>query len=171
MERFCVGESGAFDELFRRHAKVVHAFVYRLSGSAAAADDLTQTTFLSVVRARSRFRKGAAFKPWLYAIAANAARDLRRRRRDESTEDGGVPQNLAAETAEPADPGMEKAVRAALLKLPSKFREVIVLHRYENLSFGEIAEALEIPIGTAKIRAHRGYEQLRESLRGVWEAS
>ena len=113
MERFCAGDSGAFDELFRRHAGTVHAFLTRLSGNRAAADDLTQTTFFSLVRARARFRKGAAFRPWLYAIAANAARDLRRRRRDEATDDGAVPSNLQAEVAEPADPGLERAVRAA----------------------------------------------------------
>jgi RNA polymerase sigma factor (sigma-70 family) len=169
MERFCSGDSGAFDALFRRHAKMVHAFLTRLSGTKAAADDLTQTAFLSVVRARARFRRGAAFKPWLYAIAANAARDLRRRRRDESTEDGEVAANLAAESPEPRDTGLENAVRSALTRLPEKYRETIVLHRYEGLSFTEIAEVLDVPVGTAKIRAHRGYEQLREMLRGVWE--
>ncbi|MGV3620886.1 MAG: RNA polymerase sigma factor, partial [Archangium sp.] len=74
MERFIDGDQRAFDALFTRHAGTMRSYLQRLTGSAAAADDLTQATFVSVVKGRGRFQRGARVKPWLYAIATNAAR-------------------------------------------------------------------------------------------------
>lgn len=93
MEAFRGGDAQAFDALFRRHAPLVRGYLLRLvMGDHAQADDLVQATFLSVVRARGRFLRGARFKPWLYAIATNAARDARRRRKLEAvTDDGSLP--------------------------------------------------------------------------------
>ena len=166
MLRFCDGDTRAFDALFARHAAPVRGYLHRVTGSRASADDLTQTTFLSVVKARGRFEREAAFKPWLYAIATNAARDLHRRRR---------PEQLAAEpevteTVEPAvrDAGLERHVRDALVRLPEAQRSAIVMHRFEGLSFAEIAVALGVSEGAVKVRAHRGYQRLRELLKGVW---
>ena len=82
MERFLGGDTSAFDALFLRYAVRVHAYLRRMVGTTTA-DDLTQTTFLSVVRSRDRFQRGARFRPWLYAIASNAARDFVRRARFE----------------------------------------------------------------------------------------
>src|SRR5687767_6008995 len=92
MERFCLGEEAAFDALFGRYHQAIHAFLTRLVKSPTSAQDLTQATFLSVVRARGRFQKGARFKPWLYAIATNAARDQLRRKVEELTPEGELPQ-------------------------------------------------------------------------------
>lgn len=166
MERFIEGDAGAFDALFRRHAAPVRGFLFRLLGSPAAADDVTQVTFLSVVRARGRFERGARFKPWLYAIAANAARDLHRRRRpEELVAPEELPQASAeASGPEPRDAGLEKLVRAALAQLPEGQREVIAMHRFQELSFAEIGDALGITETAAKVRAHRGYVRLRELL-------
>ena len=66
------------------------------------------------------------------------------------------------------DPGLEKAVRAALAQLPDAQREAILLHRFEGLSFAEIAEHVGLTESAVKVRAHRGYERLRELLKGVW---
>jgi len=166
MLRFCDGDVKAFDVLFARHAGAVRAYLHRVSGSAAAADDLTQATFLSVVKARGRYVRGAAFKPWLFAIATNAARDLHRRRRGEELS----AEPAAVETVDPKvrDAGLERQVREALVKLPEPQREAILLHRFEGMSFAEIAEAVGVSEGAVKVRAHRGYERLRELLRGVW---
>ena len=141
----------------------------RSASGKPAADDLTQAAFLSLVKARERFRAGARFKPWLYAIALNAARDWRRRHREVLTREGTLPTTLAAEPASQSDAGLEKAVRAALNELPANQREAILLHRYEGLSFAEVAEALGASETAVKVRAHRGYERLRVKLRGLWE--
>jgi RNA polymerase sigma-70 factor (ECF subfamily) len=169
MERFSHGDSAALDALFRRHSGAVHGYLRRLTGSPALAEDLVQQTFISVVRGRGRYQKGAKFKPWLYAIATNAARDSHRRGRFERvTADGTVG---ASETVDPIekDEGLNRQVQAALAQLPGPQREAIVLHRFEGLSFGEIAQATGLSESAVKVRAHRGYEKLRELLKGLWK--
>ncbi|MBX7100079.1 MAG: RNA polymerase sigma factor [Myxococcaceae bacterium] len=164
MERFCAGDSQAFDALFARHAGAVRGFLRRLTQSEAAADDLTQLTFLSLVRARGRFLAGARFKPWLYAIAANAAKDHRRRGAHETLPgDDALPVQVA-DAAPVRDLGLEKRVREALEQLPEAQREAILLHRFQGLSFAEIAEQAGVTESAVKVRAHRGYERLRELL-------
>lgn len=166
MARFCEGDSAAFDALFQRYARPVHGYLARLSGSAATADDLVQHTFLSLVRARGRFQAGSRFKPWLYAIATNAARDYQRRgkRPEELTEEGELPATLAADTPGPRDAGLERAVQTALERLPEGQRLPIIMHRFEGMGFAEIAEVLGLTESAVKVRAHRGYARLRELL-------
>ena len=169
MERFLGGETAAFDTLFARHGGRVNAFLRRMVGPAAA-DDLTQATFLSVVRSRDRFQRGARFRPWLYAIAGNAARDhVRRARFEQPSDSGELPEQV---TAPPLpDPALERAVHRALAALPPAQREAIVLHRFEGLSFGEIAETLGLSESAVKVRAHRGYVQLRILLAHLGEGT
>lgn len=171
MERFVRGDSGAFEALYTRHCRGVRNYLARLVGPHPA-EDLTQVTFLSVVRAKDRFRSGAAFKPWLFAIATNAARDyVRRKRPDAPTPDGELPFDLAAEEAPGADPELRKRVRLALEALPTAQREAIVLHRFEGFSFSAIAQTLGLSESAVKVRAHRGYVRLRELLAGMREAA
>ncbi len=168
MERFLEGDSKAFDALFSRHAGNLRGYLQRLSGSAAVADDLTQITFVSMVKGRGRFQRGSRVRPWLYAIATNAARDWRRRTKFESVSDDGELPEREAEPGIERDPGLEKAVKQALAQLPEAQREAIVLNRYEGLSFAEIAVTAGVTESAVKVRAHRGYERLRELLKGVW---
>ena len=77
MERFVQGDEQAFSELYTRHAPRLQGALRRIVGSAAG--DVLQTTFLSIVRARGRYQRGAPFRPWLYTVAINAARDHLRR--------------------------------------------------------------------------------------------
>lgn len=167
MERFCQGDERAFDALFQRHAPAVRGYLLRLVGSAAVADDLTQQTFLSLVRARGRFLSGSRFKPWLYAIATNAARDNTRRRTEQLTETGKLPAGEGEEMAT-RDFGMQRQVRAALNQLPLNQREAILQHRFHGISFAEIAAAEGVSESAVKVRAHRGYERLRVLLKGLW---
>ncbi len=167
MELFCQGDEKAFDALFARHAPAVRGYLGRLVGSAAVADDLTQTTFLSLVRARGRFLTGSRFKPWLYAIATNAARDFKRRRSELLTATGELPID-AGEEMQVRDLGMEKQVHAALGQLPDSQREAILQHRFHGISFAEIAAAEGISESAVKVRAHRGYQTLRGLLKGIW---
>ncbi len=165
MTRFCQGDARAFDALFQRYAGPIHGYLARLTGSPAAAEDLSQQTFLSVVRARGRFQESSRVKPWLYAIATNAARDWQRRKRPEDlTEQGELPTRVPAEASAPRDAGLERAVQRALAELPEGQRIPIVLHRFEGMSFAEIADAMGLTESAVKVRAHRGYERLRELL-------
>ncbi len=165
MARFCQGESAAFDALFQRYSRPVHGYLTRVTGSPSAAEDLVQLTFLSVVRARGRFQEGARVKPWLYAIATNAARDWQRRKRPEDlTDEGELPTSVPTEDAGPRDAGLERAVQRALEQLPEGQRIPIVLHRFEGMGFAEIAESMGLTESAVKVRAHRGYARLRELL-------
>ncbi len=165
MTRFRQGDTRAFEALFQRHARSVNGYLARLTGSPAAADDLTQQTFLSLVRARGRFQEGARVKPWLYAIATNAARDWQRRKRPEDlTDQGELPTTVPAEAPAPRDMGLERAVQRALAELPEGQRIPIMLHRFEGMSFAEIAETMGLTETAVKVRAHRGYARLRELL-------
>jgi RNA polymerase sigma factor (sigma-70 family) len=167
MEQFCRGDEGAFETLYVRHAPPVLAFLTRMVRDAALAEDLLQTTFLSVVRARGRYQPGTAVRAWVFAIATNAGRDaLRRRRaRREDLSSIAVPvDEVAAPAPEQGDPAAARALAAALMKLPVEQREAVVLHKMQELSFDEIAAALGISVSAAKVRAHRGYHRLREML-------
>lgn len=170
MDRFCQGDAQAFDGLFQRYAPAVHGYLLKLVGDRATAEDLAQATFLSLVKSRGRFAKGSPFKPWLYAIATNAARDsVRRRKPEDLTSDGELPRDAPAENAGPSDVGLDRRVREALATLPDNQREVIILNRFEGLSMAEIAVALGASESAVKVRAHRGYERLREQLHDLWE--
>jgi len=169
MERFVHGEESAFSELFARHAPRLHGALRRIVGPAAA-DDVLQSTFLSIVRARGRYEAGAPFRPWLYAVGINAARDHLRRHRHEELQD---PADLPERVAEPeplADPGLSRVVEQALAQLPNNQREAIVLHRFEGFSFREIGALLGVSETAVKVRAHRGYERLRVLLAAHREA-
>ena len=176
MAAFCAGDEGAFSSLYERHATTMFRFLRRLVGQRELAEDVLQTTFLSVVRARGRYQPGTNVRSWFYAIAANAARDALRRARVRAVEQqapdggGGSPTlgDLGATTD--ADPALRAALVAALGTLPADQREAVVLHHLEGLSFPEIADILGISAGAAKVRAHRGYERLRVRL-GSKEAS
>lgn len=167
MQRFQRGEREAFDQLFKKHAPGLTSYLTRLTGSLAAAEDALQLTFLSVVRSRDQFARGARLKPWLYAIASNAARDRHRRTRRE-TPAAEAPPEPGVEAAQ-GDAGLRRRLLAALQSLPEPQREAVVLHRLEGWSFPEIAEAVGANEGAVKLRAFRGTQRLRELLKDVWE--
>jgi RNA polymerase sigma-70 factor (ECF subfamily) len=165
MGQYKKGSSRAFDALFRRHAARVHGFLLRHLRDRARADDLLQITWLHVHRARDTFHDGERFAPWLYTIANNARRDEgRRRSRDHGdlTREGTLPEPPQEAAPDSAD---AQLVQAALAKIPDQYREVIVLHRWHDLGFGEIARVLGTSEGAIKLRAHRGYLALREALK------
>jgi RNA polymerase sigma factor (sigma-70 family) len=172
MERFCRGDEAAFEMLYERHAPSVFGFLQRMMREPALAEDVLQTTFLSVVRARGRYEPDSSVRAWIFAIAANAGRDaLRRRRaRREDPVPATASREPAAETPEPPDPAASRAVQDALMQLPLEQREAVVMHKLHDLSFAEIATALGITIGAAKVRAHRGYTRLRELLAPLGES-
>lgn len=172
MERFQAGDESAFDPLFTRHSQSIYAFLIRMVRDRTLAQDLLQTTFLSMVRARGRYEPGTAFAPWLLTIAANAARDnLRRQRRGDNAMDV-VARTESARTTElvASDHKARAEIEAAFAQLPAQQREAVILHKLNGWSFEEIAERLGISMTAARIRAHRGYEKLRALLGHLEEA-
>jgi RNA polymerase sigma-70 factor (ECF subfamily) len=169
MERFCDGAHEAFEALFARHAGRVQGFLARMVRDAPLAEDLLQSTFLSVIRSRGRYERGTRFVPWLMTIAANAARDALRHQRHVAAYSASAEGAADATVVPPADgdPGLRKQLLDALQQLPPDQREAVVLSKVEGWSFEEIAALRGIRPGAARLRAHRGYEKLRALLGGL----
>jgi RNA polymerase sigma factor (sigma-70 family) len=169
MERFCQGEHEAFEALFARHAGRVRGFLARMVRDGPLAEDLLQTTFLSVIRARGRYEPGTRFAPWLLTIAANAARDSLRHHRHAEAFSRERPLDAGEVAPGVGDPGLRKQLEEALQQLPPEQREAVLLSKVEGWSFDEIAALQGGSVGAARLRAHRGYEKLRALLGGLVE--
>ncbi|NIR46635.1 MAG: RNA polymerase sigma factor [Gemmatimonadetes bacterium] len=160
------GDRHALARLFRRHHRTVHSLCYRLTGDAAATDDLVQEAFLRVFRYGAGFDGRARFSTWLYRLVRNLCidhmrarqRDERRRRRLDTAAEPAV--ELPADEDERLE-----LVRRALNDLTPERREVLVLSRYHDLRYREIAEILEISLDAVKARAHRGLRDLRRIIK------
>lgn len=168
MENFCRGDKAAFAVLFDRFVTRVQSFLRPMVHDPALAEDLTQATFLSVVRSRDRYLTGSPVAPWIYTIAANAARDALRRRAVERKSAPDVVEQ--AVESQPTDHGLRRQLQTALQELPVSQREVVVLHKVQGLSFEQVAEAIGITATAARIRAHRGYVKLRSLLAHLEDA-
>jgi RNA polymerase sigma-70 factor (ECF subfamily) len=171
MARYAAGDDVAFQRLFALLAPRIRAFFLRSFCDGAVADDLMQTTFLKLHRARESYRPEQPLKPWLFTIAAGVRRDeLRRRYRlpphvSEAELEQAEPRLSAERQAEAlgdADP--INAVRAAIETLPESQRVVLHLHCYEELTFEQIGAALGTTAGAVRVRASRAYERLRKEL-------
>ena len=167
------GDRRAFDKLFTRLAPRVHGFFLRSFRDEGLADDLLQVTFMKVHRARSQYDQGLRVAPWVFTVAARVRLDeLRKRLRlpEDADEEALARADAQAFRDPPPDADLVDAVRAALEKLPESQRTVIHLHRYEGMTFPEIAKVLGTTAGAIKLRAFRGYETLRKELEGVLSA-
>jgi RNA polymerase sigma factor (sigma-70 family) len=170
MSAYVAGNARAFEDLFARLAPRVHAFFLRSFRNEAVADDLLQVTFMKVHRARAQYRPELKLMPWLFAVAARVRLDeLRRRLRlpEDADEDAVARADEQAPREAPQSTELKEAVRAALDALPESQRTVIHLHRYEGMTFAEISRVLGTTPGAVKLRAFRGYETLRERLKGL----
>ncbi len=159
------GDDGAFRTLMQRHERRVYNLALRMLGREEDARDATQDAFLSCYRRLPSFRGEAAFTTWLHRIAVNASYDVLRKRRREPTLPGELP-----EPEPTADHGDETAgtidVQRALLRVPVEYRAALVLHDVQGRTHQDVAEILEIPIGTVKSRLHRGRLALGRALAG-----
>ena len=169
MACYADGDSGAFSDLFSVLYPSIYRFHLRTMGRPEVAEDLAQKTFLKLHIARRRFRRDAAVKPWVFAIAKNIQRDYfrkRQRSREQLMEDENTTfaRNVENDKEEPRDILLEKKLQSALRSIPPNQREVIVLHKFEGLSMQEVATSLGIGVSAAKVRAHRGYRTLRSFL-------
>jgi RNA polymerase sigma-70 factor (ECF subfamily) len=169
MERYASGDAEAFGALYEALAPRVYAYLCRSLSDRDLAREVLQETFLRLHRVRTRYDVGHRVLPWVITIAANLRRDLLRRRR-RRREDLAEPVDLeAAPAPEVETPDADLAARllAAVRALPPGQRDVILLHKYEGLSFEDVARATGSTVGAVKLRAFRGYETLRKKLRDL----
>ena len=147
--------------LFDRYQLPLFNFYLKLTGERAASEDLVQEVFLRILKYRQTYRTDTPFRAWMYQIARNARVDLLRRRRPETSWEPELsPAILPADTAQQAQ---ETALlQRALMSMPEEKREVLVLSRFQDLKYEEIAQLLGCEVGTVKTRVHRALQELRE---------
>jgi len=167
IERVAGGDRGAFDELYQRYARAVLGLALRRLGDRGKAEDATQEAFVAVWRsARTYDSARGRGAPWLYAVARNAITDAFRRAPSpvSELEDGPGDDPDPSDEAEAAWTAWR--VHRALEILPDHERPVIELAYWSGLSQSEIAERLEIPLGTVKTRTRSALARLADSLEG-----
>ncbi|MDQ4149008.1 MAG: sigma-70 family RNA polymerase sigma factor [Actinomycetota bacterium] len=174
IERCKQGDQDAFEELIRLTHRAVYSLALRLVGDPEDAADITQETYLKLLRVIRQFRGEAKFSTWLYRVASSVAistlRRKSRRRMDLSLDADELDPVSAAPSADPALATerqlLKERLDRALQMLPASYRVVAVMKDVYGLSFEEIAEQLHITEGTARVRLHRARRRLRELLGG-----
>ena len=175
VERAQAGDGEAFGEVVRRWERKIYALAYGITGSVEDARDATQETFINAYRNLARFRGEAQVSSWLHRIAVNQCISRQRRARvraetglDEEVEAGREQFLSAGREDSPAHASESKqraeAVRRAVASLPEELREVVLMKEFEELTFQQIADALQIPLSTVKSRLYTALKQLRLKL-------
>jgi RNA polymerase sigma-70 factor (ECF subfamily) len=162
MNAFAGGSVGAFDELFSRYKQPLFGFFRRRVADPAQAEELTQETFVGVLRASSRYKPDALFRTYLYAIGLNILRAHRRKAAFRNT--FWVAPTASREPAVRNSLDAELFLRQALGKLETKDREILLLREFEQLSYAEISELLRLPVNTVRSRLFRARTALRDLL-------
>jgi len=182
IERCKRGDLAAFNDLVRKYEKQVYNFAYRLTGNYDDANDVAQDAFLRVFNAIGTFRGDASFSTWLFRITTNVFLDERKRAKahphtslDEYLE---LDESSVARQIEDPSPTpeavLEQSERALLLQqaiggLPEYQRAMVTLYHGQQKSYEEIAEIMDLPIGTVKSRLNRARLALKEKLAGIRE--
>jgi RNA polymerase sigma factor (sigma-70 family) len=178
IRRCLAGDQKACRDLVLRYQRQVFSVLMRVVRSPQDAEDLTQDTFVRMFRALDRYDPERPFTAWLFTIATRLGIDhLRRRRVKTVSLTVSEPGSTEERTIDVLDPGLqpdemashaEEEVRAKDLidSLPEHYRIVVVLRHQQDLSYEEIAEALNMPLGTVKARIHRARALLKDRLEG-----
>ncbi len=179
MLRVKAGDQSAFDYLVQKYRRPLVGFMYRMARNTAVAEDLAQEVFLRVYRSRQTYEASAKFTTWLYRIATNLAvnhaRDTRHERAevtvslDEPDEETGNTPDVAdgTMTVEEAMVRRERllAIRAKVEALPERQKMAVLMHKYQQMDYRQIAEVLKLSESATKSLLFRAYETLREQLR------
>jgi RNA polymerase sigma-70 factor (ECF subfamily) len=172
------GIEEAYEELIERYEQPVYGMVYRLLGNQSDASDVVQEVFLKVFRSVSAFREQSSLRTWIYRIAVNEAHNHRRwfvrhcRREVSLEDDRGERPNSLEYAPDPGRSPFDQAldsenrtlIEQALTRINPVFRTAVVLRDIQNLSYEEIAEILQVSLGTVKSRIVRGRDALRREL-------
>jgi RNA polymerase sigma factor (sigma-70 family) len=158
------GEAEMLGVLFDRYQTPLFNFYAKLTQDRAVSEDLVQDVFLRILRYRQTYRPGTSFRTWMYQIARNARLDHVRKTKPEGP--------LASEPIAPSpssDPAQQKQeallLQRALMQLPEDKREILILNRFQELKYVEIARLMGCEVGAVKVRVHRALQQLREAFR------
>ena len=176
------GRDEDFDTLVRRYERELYRYLVRYTGDPALAEDVFQNTFLQVHLKRGLYQSGRPVRPWLYAIATHQAIDALRRAGRQATisldrraEDGGdsdagaLVDLLVSDAPGPLTTLQAEErrdwVRANIARLPEVLRQTLILAYYQDLKYREIADVLQIPVGTVKSRLHAAIAKLHDMSR------
>ena len=175
MLRVKEGDSASFGVLLEKHRNPVIHFLYRMVQNPAVAEELAQEVFLRVYRSRASYEPTAKFTTWLFRIAThlalNSLRDRKNERKQESLDDGFEDQPVRQ--VSDARPNVEQAmlyqarlaeVKQAIQTLPEKQRAAVLMHKYEEMEYSQIARALNCSESAVKSLLFRAYETLRARL-------
>lgn len=161
------GELDALGELFERHHGPLFGFLAKLTGDRTAAEDIAQIVFQRILKYRHTYRDEGQFTAWMYHMARRCAADhFRRSQAAPAATDPSDLNNHADDRPHAGDHATARDDRAllhrALARLQRDEREILLLSRFQELSFAEIAGILECSVGAAKVRAHRALRELRD---------
>ncbi|MFO8080182.1 MAG: sigma-70 family RNA polymerase sigma factor [Armatimonadota bacterium] len=184
VERARQGDRTAFGQLVDEYKDKIYNYVARMLNDPYEAEDVTQEAFLRAYKSLPRFRGASSFHTWLYRIASNLAIDVvRKRKRQDPTfsldeplesDDGEYERELPDETGGPEDRTSTRetrvAVRRAIMDLPEKLRDVMILYELQGETYEDIADILDVPLGTVKSRLFNARNRLKDSLRELVEA-
>jgi len=167
--RLRAGDALAFEELVRSYQHRVFGVAYRMLGNGSEAEEIAQETFLRAHRSLADFRGDAKLSTWLYAIASRLCLTRLGSRERLMTRQGEtgllrLPHDAMGPDAELEQSEMEAALHRAIDELPDDRRIVVVLRDIEGLSYEEIAEALDIELGTVRSRLHRARMDLKDKM-------
>ena len=174
MLRAKTGDDSAFTELMRRHYKGVVNYVYRFTNDRANSEDLAQEVFLRVYRSVKRYNPQAKFSTWLYKIATNLCiTEVKSRNKKQSVSLDEMQENTGdlgdSKSEDPSDFTFRReigtAIFEALRSLPERERVAIILCKYQDLPYEEVAEVIGCTIGAVKTYVHRGRMKLIEKLK------
>ena len=174
IKRFQAGDEGAYVELVNRYRNRLMSFVFQFVGDMEQAEDVVQDTMLKLYEKKHYYREIAKFSTWLYTIARNLANtELRKRKRRKTTllsqmsrdeKDYDLPA-VQPETGQGVQREfVEKRTQTAIQQLPEHFKTVIILRDIQELSYEDISNIVEVPIGTVKSRINRARLQLQAEL-------
>ncbi|AST94090.1 MULTISPECIES: RNA polymerase sigma factor SigW [Sutcliffiella] len=173
------GDQDAFADIVDFYKDKIYQLCYRMVGNAHEAEDISQEAFIRAYVNIHSYDLKRKFSTWLYRIATNLCIDRIRKKKPDyyldaevaGTEGLNMYSQVAADVVLPEDEietlELQGEIQQQILKLPDKYRSVIVLKYIDELSLKEISEILELPINTVKTRIHRGREALRKQLRHV----
>ncbi|HLF94142.1 MAG TPA: sigma-70 family RNA polymerase sigma factor [Planctomycetota bacterium] len=169
MLRFQKGDEPAFEELVKKHTRGVLNLVYRYLGDASRAEDVAQDIFVKVYRARMKYEPKAKFSTWLYRVAVNHCLNEIRSRKSQPSLSAPINDLLEQPAGEDPDSRisrseLQQAVKAAIDFLPENQRMAVILARYEDMSYDEIAETMGMSLEAVKSVLFRAKENLKQSL-------
>jgi RNA polymerase sigma-70 factor (ECF subfamily) len=159
------GDVGKLGALFDRYHGMLFDFFTRLTGNRSAAEDLVQDVFFRILKYRKTYRDDSHFKTWMFHIARNARIDYFKKHRAEVLfpEEGIEVESRSPYPSHELEMKQQTALlQMAMYKLPEEKREVLVLARYQELKYEEIADLLGCEVGTVKVRVHRALKELRD---------